>query len=363
MIVRIVTIVLAVIGVAIGAYAVATVDQEEPPPPPARTPPTSPYDAGVAASGIVEAVSRNIRVSPPFAGLVLEVMVNVNDRIQAGDPLVRLDARELEAERAALRAAVDVARAEVERLENTPRPEEVAVAEAADAAAVAELGDAIAEYDRVRGAQASGAATTSELETARWALEAARARRTRAAADLTLTRAGAWSYEIDIARARVAEAEAALAALDARIERFIIRAPAAGTILKRDVEPGEFASVDPNAAMLVLGDLSTLRVRVQIDEADLPFFDTGAQAIARPRGRGDLEIRMVFVRLEPLAIVKTDLTGMAMERVDTRVIEALYDVVESPVPLVPGQLVDVYIDAAGTDVPRGTGTPTGPSAE
>jgi multidrug resistance efflux pump len=295
----------------------------------------------------VEAVSRNVRVSPPFAALVLEVMVEVNDRVEAGQPLLRLDARELEADRAALRAALDVARAQVARLENEPRPEEVLVLEASDAATEAELEDARDAYDRIVNARDSGAASSSELDSATWKLRFAEALRRRAAYNLALTRAGAWSYDIEIARARVAEAEAALASLEDRIDRYTVRAPIAGTILKRSVEPGEFLAADGNSASLVLGDISRLRVRAQIDEADLPFFVAGAPATARPRGRGDLAIDLSFVRLEPYAIVKTDLTGLALERVDTRIIEALYDVVGTPaVPLVPGQLVDVYIDAS-----------------
>jgi len=347
MITRTVTILLAIIGVGVGVYAVSTADREDPPPPPARTPPTSPFPSSVAAAGLVEAASKNIRVSAPFAALVTEVLVDVNDHVEAGQPLLKLDARELEAGRASAVAAIAAAKAELERLQNQPRAEEVEVVRAADADADAQLQEAKADFDRMKNAEASGAATTSELDTALWRLRAAEARRQRAGADLTLKLAGAWSWDIEVARANVAVAEAALASLNDRIDRYTIRAPISGTVLKRDIEPGEYVSTDVRSPAIMLGDLSKLRIRARVDEADLPDFVSGAPAIARPRGRGDQAIQLSFVRLEPFAIVKTDLTGLALERVDTRVIEVLYDVVPPvPVPLVPGQLVDVYIDAS-----------------
>ncbi len=71
----------------------------------------------------------------------------------------------------------------------------------------------------------------------------------------------------------------------------------------------------------------------------LPF---GGSAVS---GDFALTIPLAMVRIEPLAIPKTQLSGATNERVDTRVVEVIFEVQGSPkVTLFPGQLVDVFID-------------------
>jgi hypothetical protein len=51
------------------------------------------------------------------------------------------------------------------------------------------------------------------------------------------------------------------------------------------------------------------------------------------------------VRFEPLVVPKRSLTGDATERVDTRVLRVIYEVVGTPsVPLFVGQQMDVFIE-------------------
>jgi hypothetical protein len=76
----------------------------------------------------------------------------------------------------------------------------------------------------------------------------------------------------------------------------------------------------------------------------------GAEAVARIRGPVDAKVPLRMLRIEPLAIPKTNITGSATELVDTRVVEVVFEVVprESRVRLYPGQAVDVFIEAQET---------------
>ena len=52
-----------------------------------------------------------------------------------------------------------------------------------------------------------------------------------------------------------------------------------------------------------------------------------------------------MLRIEPLAEPKVSLSGNTTERVDTRVLEVIFEVTEKgDAPLYPGQLVDVFIE-------------------
>lgn len=97
----------------------------------------------------------------------------------------------------------------------------------------------------------------------------------------------------------------------------------------------------------MLGSTGKRHIRAQIDEADLARFADGAPALALERGSDGAPIHLTFVRREPLLRPKTTLSGGATERIDTRVLEVLYETDDAS--LMPGQLVDVLIgsDAAG----------------
>jgi multidrug efflux pump subunit AcrA (membrane-fusion protein) len=93
-------------------------------------PPTSSYTNAVGGIGLVEAQSENIQISVPVAGLVTQVDVKAGDRVRKGDRLFQLKGRDLEAELALRRSSVEIAKARLQKLLNSPRPEEVPPAEA-----------------------------------------------------------------------------------------------------------------------------------------------------------------------------------------------------------------------------------------
>jgi multidrug resistance efflux pump len=118
-------------------------------------------------------------------------------------------------------------------------------------------------------------------------------------------------------------------------------------VLQVNVHPGEFVGAPPGQALVVLGNVHTLHVRVDIDEHDVPRFRPGAAARASVRGNAAHEYALRFVRVEPYVIPKKSLTGDNTERVDTRVLQVIYavDGASEERPLYVGQQMDVFIDA------------------
>jgi len=105
-------------------------------------PPTTGFTRAVAAVGLVEARTENIAISTAVSGLVMRVYAGAGDRVPAGQALFSLDDRDLRAELAARRAALEIARSRLAELEQAPRPEEIPPAEARVRAAAAVLADA-----------------------------------------------------------------------------------------------------------------------------------------------------------------------------------------------------------------------------
>jgi hypothetical protein len=122
-----------------------------------------------------------------------------------------------------------------------------------------------------------------------------------------------------------------------------------GQVLQVNVRPGEFVGAPPSQPLVVLGSVDRLHVRVDIDEHDIPraypSFQTAIPAFASPRGDPSLKIPLTFVRVEPYVIPKKSLTGDNTERVDTRVLQAIYQVDRAEPVLFVGMQVDVFLEA------------------
>jgi HlyD family secretion protein len=353
-----ITIVLALVGFSLGLYTVATARHDPPRAPLAAPPSINPYAHGIAATGIVEAASRNIQIAAPEGGLVARVHVEVGEQVAIGDPLFELDSRPLQADLVRARARVQAAQAEVTRMQAFPRAEAIPPLEAAIRAAETDLADWTDQYERYSQASQQGGGTDVEARRRYFGMETARARLEQARAELALLRAGAWNPDLKVAQANFDAAAAEVAAIELLIERRTVRSPVDGTILKRNIEPGQFAPSETRAAAMVLGDLRELRVRARIDEEDVPLLREGAPATARIRGRIAITFPLEMIRIEPFAAPKTELSGATMERVDTRVVEVLFRVGQRPqTPLYPGQMVDVYVDADASPAANGAERP------
>lgn len=330
-----------------GWYVWSTRPVAEHPTPPIA-PATNPYADSLAAAGIVESRTENIAIGSDTAGVVVEVLVGVGDDVRPGTPLFRLDDRDLRGRLAVSEAAVAEAKSLLVRLEAQPRQEEIPLRVAAVNEAKSMV---VRESDALKRTQETFArkvSTEQELIDRREALATAEAKLARAQADLDLLEAGAWQYDRDVSRALVTKEEAALERTRIDLDRLVVRALVKGRVLQVNVRPGEFVGTPPNQPLVVLGDTERLHVRVDIDEYEIPRFRAGLPATAVPRGDLQRKYPLTFVRVEPFVIPKKSLTGDTTERVDTRVLQVIYEAdTEGRPPLFVGQQVEVFIDAAG----------------
>jgi HlyD family secretion protein len=314
---------LALAGAAFAALSIAsqpgTPARSDPP----SAPPRNPFPAAVAGLGEVEPASETIAIATDLAGVIAAVHVRAGDRVAAGAPLVSLDDRRLRAALAEAEAAVAAARASRDE------------AEASLASAEAERRRAALDAARYRDL------ARAELAASRQRFEAAEAEARKAEAAVALARA-----RIAAAAASLQQAEAALARARVDLDKTVLRAPIAGTVLRVNARPGEYAQPGAPEPLVVFGDLSALHVRVQLDEIDAPRLDEGAPARGFLRGDGTRSAPLAFVRVEPLARPKRFLSNAPGERVDTRVVEAIYRLAPAALPVQVGQMLDVFIEAA-----------------
>lgn len=316
--------------------------------PPPIEPARSPFSTTLAASGVVEAQTENISVGSSTPGVVTKVLVTVGTNVTAGTPLFQLDDRHLQAQLAVSQAAVLEAKSELIRKQAEPRQEEIPLKQAAVDEARASVDLAKDAYRRAEETFAKKVTTEQDLITKRDELQTAEAQLAKAEADLALLEAGSWSYDIDMSKAAVARTEAEVAKVESDLDQLIVRALVAGEVLQVNVRPGEYVGTPPSEALIVLGDVDRLHVRVDVDEFDIARFSPDATASAVPRGSLQERYPLEFLRIEPYVVPKKSLTGDNTERVDTRVLQVIYtcDPRGRP-PLYVGQQMEVFIDANG----------------
>ena len=198
----------------------------------------------VTANGTLQP-TRAISIGSELSGTVRKVNVDVNDKVKQGQVLVELDTAKLRDQILRSRAALAAANAKV-------------------AQAVATVNEARASQARFEEvARLSGGKVPSKAE-----LDGGHA---------TLERAIA---EEASARANVSDAQAALSTDEINLGKASITAPADGTVLTRNVDPGNAVAASLQAVTLftVAEDLTRLRLWVYVDEADVGAVKLGQEA-------------------------------------------------------------------------------------
>ena len=198
----------------------------------------------VSATGKL-APTNQVTVGSQLSGLVTRVVVDVNDRVTAGQPLALIDPEQIEDQIRAAEAQVAANQAQV------------AQGQATVAQARAQL-NRLEEVFRLSNGRVP---SQTELQTGR--ADYARA--------LATVRA---------AQAQVAASRAQLAQSQTQRARAIVRSPVTGVVLARQVDPGQTVAASFNTPTLfvIAEDLTRMKLEVAIDEADVGAVQPGQKA-------------------------------------------------------------------------------------
>ena len=212
-----------------------------------------------------------VLVSSQIDGRIVEVLVADNQRVQAGDVLVRLDDADARARLIQAEAQLTAALAAVDNVDARSAQEgaqiQVRAAGVAQAQAQADLARAEADRygrlasqgwvsdQRVQTERAGAAQARAVVAEAQAGLEAER----RAAATLTSSR-GQAEAQVELARAAVEQAQIAL-------DRTVIRAPSPGVVGARQVRVGQY--VRPGGQLMSLVPLGETYVVANFKETQV----------------------------------------------------------------------------------------------
>jgi HlyD family secretion protein len=296
------------------------------------------------APGQVEPRSGEITIAAPVLGLISQVLVKPNDTVFAGEALVRLDDDEARARVASAEAQVAMRRRARNDQSASSRAADRRRAEDAAADAERAVVDARAALDQAAAARRAGKGSQADLEAARGALARTQDRLKQQRAELRRVEADAplpsqTEGQLNLARTELAVAEVAM-------EKMTIRAPIAGTVLQVNAKPGELAAASAAQPLVLLGDVSALRVRAEVDEHDLGEIKIGQPAVVRAEALRGREFAGKVSAIAPVVQAGRINARGSRNLTDVNVVEVFVDLTE-PGPLAVGMKADVYFRRDG----------------
>ncbi|MGH7427708.1 MAG: HlyD family secretion protein, partial [Candidatus Methylomirabilaceae bacterium] len=218
---------------------------------------------------------RKIELAPKITGRVEWVGVEKGNTVEKGQVLLRIEQGEFVAAVDRAEASLVAAKARLREVETGSRPEEIERARAVMEEAKSNVANAQLDLERFQQLFAEGAVSRQLLDSAKNKHEVALAQLHAAKQSHEMMRIGPRREQIDLAHAQVREAEAALRGAQVDLDNTLIRAPVAGTILERLVEPGEIVTITfiggrgAKSAVLSMANLKELDVEVDVSQNEL----------------------------------------------------------------------------------------------
>ena len=299
----------------------------------------------VAGPGLVEPLSESVKVGAELTGKLQSVLVDEGDTVKKGEVLAVLVNDDYRAVVVAARANLADRQASLEKVIHGARQQERAEALAAAAEAEANMKNTQADMQRRERLYSKGVVSREKTENFENQYYVAKARYDAALEHYKLIDAEARAEDVSMAQAQVQLAQAQLAEDEARYEKTFIRSPLNGVILRRHHRAGETvvnSSSNPDP-VFTLGDCKVLRVRMDVDEADVAGLRLGERAYVTARAFGDRKFWGKVVQIGEQLGKKNVQTDEPAEHVDKKILETLIqldDIQSLPV----GLRVDGYIE-------------------
>ena len=198
----------------------------------------------VSATGKL-APTNQVTVGSQLSGLVVTVLVDVNDRVEKGQVLAEIDPEQIEDQIRQGQAQVNANLAQVAQAKAT----------------LAESQAQLARLEEVSRLSGGKVPSKTELQTGRADVQRAQA-------------------AVKTAEANVEAARATLAQSQTQRSRAMIVSPVSGVVLAREVDPGQTVASSFNTPTLfvIAEDLSSMKLEVAIDEADVGTVKQGQAA-------------------------------------------------------------------------------------
>jgi multidrug resistance efflux pump len=298
----------------------------------------------IAGAGRVEPSSENIKLGSEINGKLKRIYVEEGDIVHRRQVIAELENGDYHAQVESAEAEVMQTQAELRKVINGARQQERREALSSVAETEAVMSNARAEMLRRRELFAAGVISREEEDRYEKEYDVAKARYSEMSQHHALVDADAREEDRGIAQASLLLAQAKLNNARALLEKTFIRSPIDATVLRKHHREGESVSNSSSAPdpIFTIGDKSALRVRVDVDEADVSKLSVGQRAYVTADAYGDRRFPGHVVRIGEELGRKNVRTDEPTERVDMKILETLVEL-DQGIELPVGLRVNAYI--------------------
>ncbi|RME74994.1 MAG: efflux RND transporter periplasmic adaptor subunit [Chloroflexi bacterium] len=296
-------------------------------------------------AGVLQA-RHDVKILPRVSGMIEEVLVEVGDHVQAGDPLARIENALYAAQLKQARGALSEARLTLQKMKEGARPEEIAAARSAVEIARAALADAKtiddnertaaalnlanaraalrlaqSEYDKIAWAgqvamtpqalkleqatnayQAALAAYNLQTNPAKVQLAPLEAQLVQAELKLALAEEPFRPVDFEIVRAKIQQAEAAVEQAQLQMDYAVIRAPFDGVVSEVYIHKGSLVAPQVPTVRLLSDELEAV---INVEESRVAQVQQGQPVGLKVSAYPDREFPAVVSSVAPAADEKT----------------------------------------------------------
>ncbi|QDV40426.1 Efflux pump periplasmic linker BepF [Stieleria neptunia] len=288
-------------------------------------------------------------IRPKASGFVSQLNVDIGDVVQAGQTLLQIDVPEMSKQREVIQARIARLKAEEKRAaagvnlaDAQVRSSQAGLVEAESEMnrADASLAAAESEFQRTSDLVERGSLQDRMLDEVRKKRDSERATKQAVAsaidsakADVAVTEAQkvAAQANLEAARAETMIAERELEELDVMIDYATVRAPIAGIVSERNVEPGDLVGKASDQAstrpLFVISQVDKLRVRIPVPETDAARVNPGDEVtLTFPSFSGEPPIKAPVTRrsgsLDPST--RTMIVEVELENTDGKLLPGMF---------------------------------------
>lgn len=298
----------------------------------------------IAAAGRVEPSSEDIKLASQLNGKLKSILAEEGDKVKAGQLLAELENSDYRAQVESAAAEVQQKEAELRKVINGARAQERREALSTVEEARAVMNNARSEMERRQKLFAAGVISREEADRYAKEYQVAKARYDEMSQHHALVAADAREEDRAMAGANLQLAKARLDEARAVLEKTYIRAPIDGTVLRKHHRAGESVSNSSTSPdpIFTMGDKRALRVRVDVDEADVSKLTLGQAAYVTADAYGTRRFPGHVVRIGQELGRKNVRTDEPTERVDTKILETLVEL-DNGIDLPVGLRVNAFI--------------------
>ncbi len=217
---------------------------------------------------------EEVALTPRVQELVTEVLVEVGDKVETGDSLIKMDSRNNEISVIQAEASLKNARANLQQALNGPREEEIAQLEAQLEQAESELKLRRENYERQRKLFEEGYLSQEEIDQANNQFIAAQSSYQSTLKNMEMTKAGATEEEIAKLESQLTQAEAQLKQAKLQKSYTEINSPIKGIVAEVSAQRGELIG---NNTAVIISNIDRIKLTAYVSEKNINNIIPGDQ--------------------------------------------------------------------------------------